>query len=71
MSFALAREEEIPRELSDGWELYVGIQSGIVQPLAMREWDSLPDDVVRQLLMIMEIAPQVAEAKQEMRLANG
>ena len=57
--------------MSDGWELYVGIRSGIVRPLSIGEWDSLPDDVVRQLLMIMEIAPQVAEAKQEMRLSNG
>jgi len=57
--------------LSDGWELYVGIQNGIVKPLTMQEWDALPDDVVRQLLVIMEIAPQVAEAKQAMRLANG
>lgn len=52
--------------MSDGWELYAGIQSGIVRPLSPQEWDELPDDTVRQLLMIMEIAPQVAEAKRAM-----
>ena len=56
-------EDELPPELVDGWEVYTAIQSGMVKPLTLDEWLKLPDDTVRQLQMIMEVMPQVIEAK--------
>ena len=56
-------EDELPLELVDGWEFYTAIQSGIMKPLTMSEWFNLEDDIAQQLMMIMEIMPQVIEAK--------
>jgi len=56
-------EEDVPPELDDGWEIYSAIQSGLVNPMSLDDWDKLPDSVVFQLKIIMEIMPQVAEAK--------
>ena len=61
-------EEDVPPDLADGWEIYSAIQSGIVKPLTLEQWDQLPDPVVRQLLIIMEITPQVAKVQSEMKV---
>lgn len=61
-------EDDVPPDLVDGWEIYSAIRSGIVQPLTLEQWDQLPDPVVRQLMIIMEIAPQVARAKSETKV---
>ena len=60
-------EEEVPPDLADGWEIYSAIQSGIVKPLTLEQWDQLPDPVVWQLMVIMEIVPQIAKVKSEMK----
>ena len=60
-------EEDVPPDLADGWEIYSAIQSGLVQPLTLEQWDQLPDPIVRQLSIIMEISAQVAKAKSEMK----
>ena len=61
-------EEDVPPDLVDGWEIYSAIQSGIVKPLTLEQWDQLPDPVVRQLMIVMEIAPQIAKAKSETKV---
>ena len=58
-------EGDLPPELVDGWEIYSAIQSGVVKPLLMNDWFDLPDDTARQIMMIMEVMPQVVEAKRQ------
>ena len=60
-------EEDVPPDLADGWEIYSAIHSGIVQPLTLEQWEQLPAPTVWQLMIIMEIAPQIAKVKSEMK----
>jgi len=53
----------VPLEFIEGWELFTAIHGGIVQKLTWREWNMLPDNQVWQLMVLLEIVPQVMEAK--------
>lgn len=39
----------------------------MVKPLHYQEWDGLPDELVKQLMVILQVVPEVqeAEAKQQ------
>jgi len=55
----------VPIELVEGWEIYSAVRSGMVKPLTLKEWEQLPDIVVKQLLIITDICQQVSEAEME------
>ena len=52
-------------EFGEGFEIYSAILAGLVQPLRLTEWYQLPDLVVKQLMILMSVVPEVMEAKRK------